>query len=820
MNKTLLSGLLGILFLCFSDLSAQNTCFSAWRYVVDIPVSNPNGLTQTDFQIKVDLDTQTLIGAGKMNADGSDLRFTGSDCCSELPYFIQSGLNTASTVIWVKVPVLPPFGNPFSITMYYGNSAANTIVSNIDSVLSSIGTDSTGTGTAPIDTTVATEAYSIPIDGRTVRWRIYSQGAGDITLKIFNDTNKVNGSSPLFSLPAGPGFTFIDWEGVSVPGAHVGFHTLDNLGMMTSCTPVTPCPGSCGDLVFEPGNLFPPAGEVDQVTCGAFPNFKVWYRKLLFIDPSTSIGAELDRTTPFMAAATGSTTFCIGDSVELTAMSINAPSYQWFNNGTLIPGATDTIYMALDSGHFYCVAFWAPCQTLTSDTIEVTAITPVIDLGPDRVVCSDTGEVLDAGSGFVSYLWSDNSTGSTLLATTSGTYYVAVTDSNNCTFSDTVDLVIQPLPNPVIVPSDSVTICEGESVTLEAYDPSWYAYQWNLNSVTSSDLTVDSTGSYYVIVFDSLLCSDTSAAVMVNVVPAPIVDLGPDTTICENAEITFDISSGNWATILWSDMSTGTEITVNLAGGYSVQVTDANGCGARDTVVLGINPVATVNIGNDITLCAGATAALDAGAGFTTYAWSNGESSQNIVANAGTYQVVVTDANGCQASSNLVTISEFPVLPNPVVSGDQSQVMSTDQPNYQWYFGGSPIAGANNQTLVPLEPGIYQVSTDDPNGCGTVFSNELLVVFGLTQDDIPEGFSPNGDGINDNFVIRNIDLFPQNVLSIRNRWGNSVFEAGPYNNTFNGNSAQGSRLPDGTYFYILDPGNGDDKLSGYLIINR
>jgi gliding motility-associated-like protein len=91
--------------------------------------------------------------------------------------------------------------------------------------------------------------------------------------------------------------------------------------------------------------------------------------------------------------------------------------------------------------------------------------------------------------------------------------------------------------------------------------------------------------------------------------------------------------------------------------------------------------------------------------------------------------------------------------------------------------------------------------------------------------NIPQGFSPNGDGVNDEFVIRGISRYPNNKLTIINRWGNVVYEKDSYDNTWNGKSTQGIRfggdeLPDGTYFYILDLGNGEKPYKGYIYISK
>ncbi len=88
---------------------------------------------------------------------------------------------------------------------------------------------------------------------------------------------------------------------------------------------------------------------------------------------------------------------------------------------------------------------------------------------------------------------------------------------------------------------------------------------------------------------------------------------------------------------------------------------------------------------------------------------------------------------------------------------------------------------------------------------------------------IPEGFSPNGDGVNDRFVIEFIEDYPQNKLQVFNRWGGKVYEKEGYDNTWDGNNPDGmgsGELPAGTYYYLLDLGVDQDPIKGYVYINR
>jgi gliding motility-associated-like protein len=119
MNKRLL--LYSLLFFTLNLSYAQN-CLPTWKYYQTVSASNPNASAYTDIQVKIVLNTQALISAGKMNANGDDIRFTDS-LCNNLHYWIDSGLNTTATIIWVKLNYLPASGVS-NFKMYYGNFCA------------------------------------------------------------------------------------------------------------------------------------------------------------------------------------------------------------------------------------------------------------------------------------------------------------------------------------------------------------------------------------------------------------------------------------------------------------------------------------------------------------------------------------------------------------------------------------------------------------------------------------------------------------------------------------------------------------------------
>ncbi len=163
---------------------------------------------------------------------------------------------------------------------------------------------------------------------------------------------------------------------------------------------------------------------------------------------------------------------------------------------------------------------------------------------------------------------------------------------------------------------------------------------------------------------------------------------------------------------------------------------------------------------------------------------------------------------------------------------------------------GDGIAGPNGTD--PSDPCSYDVANQDLGSVGQAWLDADCDGDGLTNGeevaggsnpndpcdpnstlpgcssgvDVPEAFTPDGDGTNENFVITGIENYPTNKLIVLNRWGNEVFYAESYSNTWNGVANRGviigdGLLPTSTYYYILDlNGDGEQIIKGYVYLKR
>ena len=162
----------------------------------------------------------------------------------------------------------------------------------------------------------------------------------------------------------------------------------------------------------------------------------------------------------------------------------------------------------------------------------------------------------------------------------------------------------------------------------------------------------------------------------------------------------------------------------------------------------------------------------------------------------------------------------------------------TNATDYIWTIptGASIVGGDNSNTITvnfgsDAQSGNFTVQGSNNCGVGLPSANFFVSIDDCQEEVvpidfyIPEGFSPNADGINDLFVIRGINDYQNNAIIIYNRWGNKVYEVMPYINGWDGKCTFGvqvgtDELPTGTYFYLLNLGNGSAVIKGWIYLNR
>jgi gliding motility-associated-like protein len=272
------------------------------------------------------------------------------------------------------------------------------------------------------------------------------------------------------------------------------------------------------------------------------------------------------------------------------------------------------------------------------------------------------------------------------------------------------------------------------------------------------------------------------------------------------------------------NLTTDSTLTVDTAGTYSVIVTGTNGCtSTAQSVIVTTAPAAptpTITINGQLACGFGESVELVASGG-SNFQWSNGSTGSSLtITQPGLFAVTSQNIFGCEATSDSVWIpqgvSNMQISLDALVydngfwnvrcpkgsDGQITVVVTNGQEPYTYAWA----TGQTTQVINGLKAGqdnIYKVTVTDAFGC-TVEGSTTLTEPPPALEKMPRGFSPDGNGVNDEMVIPGIRAFTTNNVTIFNRWGNEVYNSeGPYQNDWLGKGKNGEDLPEGTYFVVF-----------------
>jgi len=271
---------------------------------------------------------------------------------------------------------------------------------------------------------------------------------------------------------------------------------------------------------------------------------------------------------------------CAGDSALLVSNSVGATQLTWSDASGQSISSNDSIAFQFNNQGIYTYILEAnngACSGFDTVTISVDTI-PTFDLGMNLSVCENSPVSLDAtvADPNATYLWSDSSTTGMISANVTGTY-IATVNINNCSYSDTIDVIVNPNPS-VTLPNDTL-VCFGNTVTLDVTQTG-LSYNWNTGS-TMGSIAADSSQTYTVTVTDANNCTATADFALV-VAPEIVINLADTATIPQGDSILLD--AGVWVSYLWSTGDTTATIYASSSNLYTVTVTDINGCSASASI--------------------------------------------------------------------------------------------------------------------------------------------------------------------------------------------------------------------------------------------
>lgn len=472
----------------------------------------------------------------------------------------------------------------------------------------------------------------------------------------------------------------------------------------------------------------------------------------------------------------------------------------WLDPG-IIPGAT---YEWQDGTHArrhhasvsgtYWVTAENTCNSYTdSITILITG-PPKLVLGDSVKFCNGSTFTLNAQNPGCTYLWNDGSTGQYLSSDTAGKYWVTIT--NPCgTLTDTVQLITE-FPLLDLELGNDTVICKGDTLMLDAdYDN--IRVLWNTGH-TDRYLTVTETGNYVVEISNS--CGVWVDSIYVEVQDVPVFSLGPDSTICNIDGKLFLEGPRGMESYEWSNGSKSLGTTFTQPGIKWLRV--SNKCFEyTDSIFLkGEDPI-EIELGNDTVLCLGDSLILFSGVVDYPITWSTGATGAFLkVGGAGVYWA--SARNSCGLFSDTIVVQmDVPPPPGPydtlVCLGDSAIMdIRNTRTEIVWFDG------ATDKFRAFAEEGSYPATLT--NACGTFYRDfEVRISNCNCPLFVANAFTPNDDGLNDEFkVIHDCDIRTFELV-IFNRWGGVVFQSNNPEEWWDG-TVEGKPAPIGTYNYRLN----------------
>lgn len=588
-------------------------------------------------------------------------------------------------------------------------------------------------------------------------------------------------------------------------------------------------------------------GHVTAFANGGIPNYAYTWNNTQTTAFANNLSAGLQIVTVTDANnCTVSDTIILNQPTEITATTTVTTDYNGFNISCF--GGNDAAANTTVSGGVPTYAYlWNNAQNLASANnlsagfaivtitdlnnctlIDSTIITEPTALNIGTLVTSNyngqdiscfganDGSVAATLSGGVfgyNFQWNTNQTDSSLMNLTAGTYYVTATDANNCSTNDSITLT-EPLALANTLTTAS-TSCDGsQNITATTTGGTGnYAYNWNNGNTTNLNPNLFG-GTYSVTISDVNNCT-LFDSITITTLDTLSVNLGNDTILCLGESLTLNATQADITSYVWQDNSTNPTFTVSENGNYYVEITNINGCTASDSILVTYSVIELLQpLPTDTTICENTTFEIDATAtDGVSYQWQDGTTTPNYtVYNEGIYTVTVTNIYNCTSDFSTNVSVQLPPqvaaqLPTDTIMCNNNPITLNAQATYATdYFweGESAFYQQNPQfdsTFLVTYPGTYSVEIT--NYCGG-FTQYVEV----TEEDcgcypyVPNAFTPNNDGTNDEFEVYSNCPLDNFHLEIYDRYGGRVFISNDRNDKWDG-TIRGKMANPGVYVWVL-----------------
>jgi len=508
------------------------------------------------------------------------------------------------------------------------------------------------------------------------------------------------------------------------------------------------------------------------------------YDSAIFLGAGTfHVGADIG---PDRLIAAGNP-LCAGEQYALDATQAGATAYAWYKDNVLIPGQTSATYTVSSPGTYRVEVTVGVAGCIATDEAVIEYAPPPVLTDASLAQCDPDHD----GSATFNLTLVDN----TIIGSSQATdirYYPTMADALAQTSMIPNPSAFSSTPRTVVARAENQNGCPGfATVTLSIAN----------NAVPAVTSEQCGTGTSGVASFD---LNDITASLTQGLPPGMQVSYYTDLA---------DAGSG-------ANPITSTTYQNAVPSLQTIYAVVANGpdCYGSVSVQLVVHTFDPPGFGTeDISICANQPQTIGVAPGFSGYLWNTGDTDHEIsVSQAGAYSVTVTDANGCQATKSFhVSASEAAVFDSVTIddldnTDNLVTVNYTGIGDYEFSLDGQSFQ--NGAVFQDVAPDVYSVYIRDRNGCGTTVSPSFYVL------SYPRFFTPNGDGFNDVWEIKNLMLRkPDASVIIFDRFGNVLYRFTAGMPGWDG-KLRGRDLPATDYWFTLDL--GDRSVKGHFSLKR
>jgi len=569
--------------------------------------------------------------------------------------------------------------------------------------------------------------------------------------------------------------------------------------------PLTKYIGQCVTVVFEVGD------------CAAGGHFGYAY-----IDASCS-PLKIQASSP---------NFCGQDSITLTGPA-GEGHYFWTGPTKSIRGSDTLRQINVDSVGTYTLVVTPFTGATCNDTITIKigkkAGPPPNPNFKGDTVCvgalttfTNTSNPLNGAN----FYWDFYNTGtledSTVNATWQyngpGTYVVNLQEVyNGCGADKLITVVVDSDITPLFLAD---TACAGDTVRFTNLSTGATSYQWNFGDPSSGNQNTSakinpyhiykSAGKYSVTLTGKNSGCSNPVTKLVTVLSSSVhLEVSGGDTGCIGTPVV--ITATGAKSYLWSTGQTTSSIKLNPTQSESFTVTGFNGkCYMDTSFTLYVKPAGVGNITGAGEICLGGLIVLDASGG-GTYLWNTGATTSSIVVPANSfsdssYSVMINNGKNCITLFKKITIDSligYACCSDTISIGDTVTLNGGGASKYYW----EPPTGLScdtcpNPTVNPTVTTVYTLITTSKQGCTKSSLIAVDVVIPCRDFYIPNVFTPNGDGVNDTYLIK-VEYMSLYDIAIYNRWGQEVFHSTDPTSPWDGKVKGSGDAPAGVYYYIV-----------------